>query len=166
MNINIKDRIKSFSLSKMIISLLILLIILAIFQAGFLVGYRKGVFADNWGKNYTSHGMNTNDPRSYFSPLFPDSDDVNPHGAIGQIVSMNLPTIMIKGPGRAEEVIVINKNTIIRNFKDIASTSDLTIGKPLIVIGQPQENGEISASLIRIMPEPPALNATSSTQPY
>jgi len=160
MNLNPKDFFQSNAISKIIGILAILLIILIIFQAGFIVGYHKGAFSSNWNRNYVMRGVNN--PESSFAQLFHDNDDVNPHGVIGQIVSMDLPVIMNKGPGRAEEVVIINKDTIIRNFKDMATTSDLEIGKALIVIGEPNDKGEITASLIRIMPSPPSIMSSST----
>jgi hypothetical protein len=159
---NPKPTFPSNSISKLVIALLIILIILVVFQAGFMVGYHKGVFSSNLDRNYM---RGPNDPRSFFEPFMHEGDDVNPHGAVGEIVSMNLPVIMIKGPRMAEEVILVNSNTTVRNFRQTASTSDLSIGKSVIVIGEPNERGEIEASLVRIIPAPPFSLATSTATP-
>lgn len=152
----------SNSISKLVVALLILLVILVIFQTGFMVGYHKGVFSSNLDRNYM---RGPSDPRSFFEPFMHDGDDVNPHGAVGEIISMNLPVIMIKGPRMAEETVLINTGTTIRNFRQMASTSDLTVGKSVIVIGAPNEKGEIEASLIRIIPAPPFSFATPTATP-
>ena len=125
---NLKSFFQSNPISKIVLILLVLLIILVVFQAGFIVGYHKGAFSSNLDRNYM---RGPDDPRSFFDPFMHDGDDVNPHGAIGEIVSMNLPVIMIKGPRMAEETIIVSANTTIRNFRQIASTSDLTVGGAL-----------------------------------
>jgi len=158
---NIKTFFQSNSISKIILILSVLLIILVVFQAGFLVGYNKGVFSNNWSKNYMMRGPD--DTRSFFAPFMHDDDDVNPHSAAGEIVSINLPTIVIKGPGRAEEIVIIGNDTTIRNFRQSASTSDLVVGKSVVVIGQPNDKGQINASLVRIIPIPKMASSSSST---
>lgn len=161
---NIKTFFTSNSSSRVVTVLIIILAVLMIFQGGFMVGYRKGVFTSNLDRRYMNGNMmrGPGDNRPFFAPFMHGDDDVNPHGAIGEIVSINYPSILIKGPGRAEEIIVISDKTTIRNFRQIASTSDLVVGKPVIVIGEPNKDGEIIASLIRIMPPPQDLMSTST----
>lgn len=150
---NIKDFFKTNLAPKIILILSILLVALLIFQAGVVVGYRKGVFSNNWNKNYTVRGID--DPHSFLAPFMQRGDGLNPHGAVGEIISINPPEIMIKGPGRAEEMVIVNQDTEIRNMRQIASTTDLGVGKFIVVIGSPNDKGEINASLIRIVPTPP-----------
>lgn len=151
---SIKTFFQTNSVSKIIGGLGILLVVLIIFQAGVFVGYHKGTFSSNWNNNYMMRGAN--DPRSFFAPFMHNGDNINPHGAVGEIVSTNFPLVMIKGPNRAEEVIIIGSNTTIRNFRQTASTSDLIVGKQVVVIGEPNDKGQIQAELVRIMPNPPS----------
>jgi hypothetical protein len=159
---NIKNFFQSNSVSKMILALSILLVVLVVFQAGFFVGYHKGVFTNDWGNNYMMRGPD-NSPRAFFAPFMNDGDDINPHGAVGEIISVNLPTIVIKGPGRAEEIAIVDSNTTIRNFQQLASTSDLIVGRSVVIIGEPNGKGQINASLIRIMPVPKMMSSSSTT---
>lgn len=145
--------------SKVVGALIIALIVLIIFQAGFYVGYHNNSFRDRWDNRY-SRGLQ--DPTSPFAPFMMRGDEIiNPHGALGTIISKNLPRLMVQGPNRAEEIVLIHDKTIIRKFKNLASTSDLVVGEEIIAIGDPNDNGEIKANLIRIMPH---INA-SSTRP-
>ncbi|MFA6554654.1 MAG: hypothetical protein WCS89_04090 [Candidatus Paceibacterota bacterium] len=151
---SIKTFFQTNSVSKIIGGLGILLIALVIFQAGAFVGYHKGAFSSNWNNNYMMR--DADDPRSFFAPFMHRGDDINPHGAVGEIVSMNLPLVMIKGPNRAEEVIIVGTSTTIRNFRQTVSASDLSIGSQVVVIGEPNDKGQIQAELVRIMPTPPS----------
>ena len=142
-------------LSKIILILSVVVVALAIFQSGMFIGYRQATFSNRWDSRY-ERGLN--DPKSPFAPFMMMEGGVNPHGAFGQIVSKNLPKLLVKGPRNAEEIVVLDNNTSIRKLRNIASTSDLTIGKEIIVIGEPNDEGEIRAKLIRIMPD----NSSSS----
>jgi hypothetical protein len=106
-----------------------------------------------------------NDPRSLLAPFMQRGDEINPHGAVGEIVSKNLPKIMVKGPNRAEEIVNINSDTSIRKFRNVASTNDLAIGEQVIVIGEPNSVGEIDAVMIRIMPLPPSTTTPRGMRP-
>ena len=150
-----KNYLQTNTVSKMILALAIILVILLIFQAGVAVGYRRGAFSSNWSSAY---GRGLDDPRSIFAPFVHDSDDINPHGAVGDIVSVRLPGMMIKGPNSAEQVVTISPTTTVRFIHSVASTSDLTPGSQVIVIGEPQGNGSIDATFIRIMPASPVNN--------
>ena len=145
---NIKKYFQKDPVSKIILILSIILVILVVFQAGFLVGHYKGTFVNNLNDRYY-RGMG--DPRSFLAPFMQRGDEINPHGAAGEIISKNLPKIIVKGQGRAEEIININSKTDIRKFRNIASTSDLTVGENIVAIGEPNDNGEIDAKIIRIM---------------
>ncbi len=143
--------------TKIIGALGIAVVVLIIFQAGFYVGYHNNSFRDRWDNRYSRE---LKDPRSPFAPfMMRGAEVINPHGAFGQIISKNLPRLMVQGPNRAEEVVLIHDKTIIRKFKNLGSTSDLVIGEEIIAIGEPNDNGEIEANLIRIMPR---MNASTT----
>lgn len=145
-----KKFFSSHAVPKAIAVLAIFLVILIIFQAGFIVGFHKATFSFNWDKNYLS---NLNDPRSVMASFMQDNDDVNPHGAVGEIISINMPSILVRRSGGAEEIINIGTTTVIRNLRQIASSSALTLHKQVIVIGEANTSGQIDATLIRILPE-------------
>jgi hypothetical protein len=149
----------SVAIPKIIIVLAVLLVFLLVFQAGFAVGFRKAAFSFNWDKNYMTGGFD--DPRSFMAPFMRDIDDVNPHGAVGEIISIRLPSILVKRSSGAEEVINIGPMTSIRNLRLVASTSDLALHKQVIVIGEANDSGQIDASLIRILP-PQSFSSTTS----
>ncbi|MBU6231160.1 MAG: hypothetical protein KGI45_02740 [Patescibacteria group bacterium] len=155
---------KMTATSKIILALAALLVILLSFQAGVTVGYRRGSFATNADTGMVREFQN---PRSFFASFFHDGDDSNPNGAVGRIISVSLPTFMLKGP-TSEQIVNISPTTTIRIFRDLASSSALQAGQEAIVIGNPGENGQINAVFVRIMPRPfqAAPPSGSSTASY
>lgn len=156
-----KEIIRSSLLTRIIIILGALLIVLIIFGAGMAVGYRKAQFTSDWGNHYTDMfgGM-----RSPFA-INPDADEISSaDGAAGKVVAVNLPTVAVKGPNEVEKVIVIGPATVIRQFRDPATTTDIHIGDTLIGIGEPDSQGRIVATFVRLIPPPPGLYASSSQQ--
>jgi hypothetical protein len=80
---------------------------------------------------------------------------MNPHGAVGEIISVRLPEIMVKGPSGNEAVVLISSTTSIREMRNEASTSVLSVGQQVVTIGTPDEQGVIHAAFIRVIPLPP-----------
>jgi len=134
----------------------VLIVILIIFWSGMVVGAHRGEYAGRWNMHYAENfsGMG--------SPFIPPAgggmkgrDDMrNSHGAFGEIVAIKLPNIVIKGPAEAEKTIIISNTTMIRNFHDVATSSDLKVGTTVVVIGNPDSSGDIQATLIRMVPPP------------
>lgn len=144
-----KNHLQNPKVQKVIAAIGAVIIVVIIFQAGVMFGFRKAGFAMNWNANY-SRGMH--DPRFMLSPFAGRDTDLRPNGIVGEIVSINLPSIMIKGKTTTEEVVLINPKTIIHKMRNTATTTDLKIGDSIVVIGQPNSDGQINASLIRIIP--------------
>ena len=122
---------------------------LIIFGAGIYVGHRATEFSYNWGNNYY---RDFGGPHSPFM-MTSDTDELSPmpHGAFGTIIGINLPSLAVKGPNEAEKMIMLGTTTLIKSVLGNASTSDLHLGSNVIIIGQPDGQGRISAALIRII---------------
>ena len=129
------------------------IIALVIFQAGVFVGYRKAAFAFKFGDNYYRTFGNQG-PRPFQVPVGEKFMDA--HGAAGKIIGVSFPTFVVEGPDSVEKVIRIGEDTEIRRFRDVATSSDLVAGDFVVILGKPNENAEVDAKLIRIMPPPPA----------
>ena len=135
-------------LRKTIYGLAILLAVLIIFQAGMSVGYRRATFLYHWDTSYSS-GLGN--PHSILAPFARDADDMNPNSVIGNLVSVHMPLIMVKGPSSAERVVLLSSSTIIRYSGQDVSISNLSNGNQVLVIGAPDDQGQIRASFIRIL---------------
>ena len=140
------------------------LIGLIIFIAGAYVGHRMTDFAYRWDANYSHEFAG---PGSPFGPGGDDRPSM-PHGTFGSVIGVNWPSFAIKGPREAERIVVIGTTTAIRYMHSYASTTDIHVGSMVVVLGEPDDEGKIVATLIRIMPPasstPTSMDATSSFQ--
>jgi hypothetical protein len=162
-----KDSLSNFVRSRLfagiIIGVGVIIVLLCIFEAGIAVGYHEAVFSSHWGANYE---RNFGDDSMMGSMGLPDGHDPDPHGAIGQILSMSSSTLVIENDQKQEQKILIDKDTTVRNLENTISASALTVGNFVVVVGDPNDQGTIDAKLIRIIPAPPSSSVpTASTTP-
>ena len=163
----IKEKIDRFGIIKFLI---ILIIIFAVFQAGIFVGYHKARFYGSIEGNYYN-SFNENRGRGEmmggqygFGNMMQDINLPSGHGAVGKIVSINLPNIVVASTDNVEKTINISNDTLIREFRNTLSTQDLKIGDYVIVLGEASstDNGVVNARLIRLIP-PPSISGTSTS---
>ncbi|MFA5095494.1 MAG: hypothetical protein WC447_02460 [Candidatus Paceibacterota bacterium] len=125
----------------------IIIIAMLVFSAGIFVGFRKASFGRAWGENYERNfGMRPN--RS----MFGEDNFPNAHGATGKIIKVELPAIIVQDKDNTEKVILIKDDTQIQKMKGEVATNDLKTDDFVVVIGNPNEQGQIEAKFIRIMP--------------
>ncbi len=151
---NIKNFIQSQSFRGILIGLAIAIVALIIFQTGVSVGYRKATFGHRLGDNFE---RNFKDPRgvNFGFPGGPNAMNMpSSYGAVGEIVSIALPLIVVAGPDNLEKTLIINEDTEIREFRDTITKDKLEVGNFVIVLGTPNDSGQIEAKLIRLAPAP------------
>ena len=149
----INKKLKKVFESKILVDVLytigIIIVVLLIFSAGISVGFYKANFGRAWGDNYEHNfGM-----RSAF-PLggnnFP-----NDHGAMGKVIKIELPTIIVQDQqDQTEKVILIKDDTKIQKARDSLISTDLELDDFIVVIGSPNNQGQIEAKFIRVIPSP------------
>jgi hypothetical protein len=160
---NIKTIAQSRTLRGIIIGIGLFVVVILIFQAGVFVGYRKADFSYRFGDNYSN---TFGSGRSGMMNGFPQDMFIGGHGAVGKIIRINLPTIVVADQGNVEKVINISDDTVVRRFRDTVKPADLKVDDFIVVLGQPDDKGQIDAKLIRIMPSPAIGSAApSSTNP-
>ncbi len=179
---NMREKVEKFGVIKL---LLILIAIIAIFQAGIFVGYHKAMFYKSAGYNYYKQGKfddkkmgdnmsNKNgermsnfnrpdeqNPKNQFGKFMMEMDVPGGHGAVGKIVSINLPNIIIASPDNIEKTVTVSNDTLIREFRETIKSEQLKIGDIVAVIGEisASDDGLIKAKLIRILPPIPEENS-------
>lgn len=123
--------------------------VLAIFQAGVFVGYHKASFSYGLGEGYyrTFEGRG---PGGMFG--LPPRNLPGGDSAVGTIVRVALPTVVIASPDAIEKSITITSDTRIRQFREEVASTSLSVGDEVLVLGSPTKEGTIDAQLIRIMP--------------
>jgi len=144
---------KKFKIAAGIVGALILALV--IFGAGVSVGIHKARFSYRFGENYERNFMGPRPigPMGRPMEIFRDMKGEgfrNSHGVIGEIVSISENNLVIKDPRGEENTVSIHDNTIIKNRRDDIKITDLKKGEKIAVLGKPDDNGIISADLIRV----------------
>ena len=86
-----------------------------------------------------------------------NKDFTNANGVFGQIIKIDPAAgiITVKRVDNVEKtVLVSSKTSIVLQRKNI-KISELDVDDNIVVIGNPNSNGQIEASLIRVMPPLP-----------
>ncbi|MDB5259500.1 MAG: hypothetical protein JWO73_708 [Candidatus Taylorbacteria bacterium] len=171
MNIDIHNLHKSKKFQGVIVGILLIIVLLVIFQAGVFVGYHKAAFSYRSGESYyRAFDREKKAPSrvsmgSMMNP-FDQNDFAGSHGAVGKVVRTASTTIIVADVKNIEKSVLIDNNTIIRKFHDTVAAGDIAVDDTVIVIGTPNEQGQVVAKLIRILPPPPEaagiMAATSS----
>jgi len=150
----IKNLAKTGIFHGILCGLVIAIIALFIFQAGVFVGFRKASFAYQYGDNYyqmfegrgpeNGHGPEVG---GMMKDNFPGG-----HGVVGKIIKVDLPTIIVLGSDNLEKVVLVDNDTVIKQFRNQATSTDLKVGDMVVVIGAPNNKGQVDARLVRLMP--------------
>ena len=145
------EHIKKFFESTVFLKILcgigIVVIAFIIFYAGVTVGFHKATFGRAWAENYERNfGFGPDHSLSAINN-FPNAD-----GAIGKIIKIELPTIIVQDKDNTEKVISTTTTTQIQEMKSNITTNDLKLGDFVVVIGTPNAQGQIEAKFIRVMP--------------
>ena len=148
---NIKEMIRSKTVRAVLIGAGGVAVILSIFQLGAAIGYRKAAFSYRMGDNY--HKIFDGRPGDR-NPGLPPQGLMPGHGAAGSIMKMDIPNIIIETPDNTEQSIVTDERTIVKRFRETIKPGDLMVGDTIVVIGSPNEDGQIEAKLIRTIPSP------------
>lgn len=123
-----------------------------IFHFGTELGYRRAQFYSGNGERYLPFDKAPKH-RGMMGALKDDTS--NSHGVRGRIITINPPKFTVEDDSNVEKIILTTDDTIVRKFRDEIHISDLEEGDFIITIGSPNENSEIQAKLIRVLPPPP-----------
>jgi hypothetical protein len=112
----------------------------------------KARFSYSWAESYHK---NFAGPREGFfgdwrnPPPLP-GDFIESHGTFGEIIKVNDSDFVIKGRDNIEKLIIIKEDTVIEKGKITIKKDELKVGNQVVIIGSPNEQGQIEAKLIRI----------------
>jgi hypothetical protein len=128
--------------------------IVLIFSAGMFVGGMKARFSYQWAESYHK---NFAGPRGGFFGdwrMLPSPGDfIESHGTFGEIINIYDSDFVIKGQSDVEKVILVTEGTIIQKGRDTIKKEELKVGDQIVIIGSPNEEGQIEAKLIRVFDE-------------
>lgn len=131
-------------------------LVLLIFQAGVMVGYRQASFSYRWGDNYGRMFFGGFHPMMGAPAGFGQEYPINGHGAVGRIIKISGSTMVVADRDNTEKVILLNNQTIVRSFRESIKSEQLKVDDSVMVIGTPNDQSQIVAKLIRLIPPLPA----------
>ena len=140
---------KSKNFTALLIAVGCAVMLLLVFKAGMYVGFRKANFSYRWGENYH---RNFGGPRGGFFHDFNGRDFIDAHGVAGQIIKIDGSMVVIKGRDNVEKIVSVGDSATIQRMRETIKISDLKIGDYVVVIGEPNNAGQIDAKFIRLMP--------------
>lgn len=148
----INEKLEKIFKSKILIGMIyafgILIIAGLIFSAGISVGFRKAQFNRAWGEHYKNNfGMTP-------PPMFRENAMPNAHGAVGKVIKIENSNIIVQDKDNIEKVVLVKEDTQIQRAKEQIKISDLKTDDFVVVIGSPNDQGQIEAKFIRLMPNP------------
>ena len=132
-----------------IIGLAGFVVLILVFGAGVKVGTLKALYSYRWAENYHK---NFAGPRGGFLgdwQRFPAGDFISGHGAFGEIIEMKDNGFVIKSRENVEKVIITAEDTTITKGQETIKDG-LKVGDRVVIIGSPDEQGQIEAKLIRL----------------
>jgi hypothetical protein len=137
------------------ISIVAIALLLGSFGLGVKVGYRKAHFSFKWAENYH---QNFGGPKHGWMREFDDREYMDASGVTGQVLKVEGNTITVKGRDNVEKIVVLDEKTSLQRGREKIKATDLKANDMIVVIGEPNEQGQLSAKFIRLMPQPPARN--------
>jgi len=135
-----------------IIGIGVTILVLCILFVGMNIGEHRARFAGQFGDNYERNFIGSRTGMmgiEYWGNMIPGG-----HGATGQILSISLPQVIITGSDNLEKTVLISTSTLIRQFQENIQDTNLKVGDFIVVIGNPNNIGQVEAKLIRVMPSP------------
>ena len=138
-------------LKTIVYGLICLVVAVLIFDAGVRVGGIKARYAYLWADNYhrnfagPSKGFMTGDWRNFIK-----GDFMQGHGIFGEIIEINDKDFVVRGSNDTENIILMTEKTVVKNGRETAETNALKAGDRVVIIGSPNEQGQIEAKFIRI----------------
>ncbi|MBI3335020.1 MAG: hypothetical protein HY001_00785 [Candidatus Portnoybacteria bacterium] len=128
-----------------------LIVLLFVFKVGVFVGYKKAGYSYRWGENYHK---NFAGPRGgFFGDFergFGDKDFINAYGIFGSVIKIDGDTIIMKSRDGVEEIVLVSDGTVIRRGRETLKISDLKADDLIVVLGSPNDQGQIEAKFIRL----------------
>jgi hypothetical protein len=149
-----------------------LVIVTGVFSVGVKVGLHRAGFSRGFGENYYRNftgsgrgvGMMGGNFNRGLGNMMGERGIGGAYGLAGDIISINGGQIIVIDRDGIEKPIVIQDKTIIKRFSETIALSDLKIGDSIVVIGEPNQQGQVQAKLIRTMPASGSGNLEPSKQ--
>ena len=142
-----------------VLVLVILIVLVLVFSLGVSVGAKKADFSFKWAQEYHN---NFGGPKGGVFGNMPGGEFTESNGVFGKILKIDGQTLTINGRDNIEKTVIVDDKTIITYQKKNIILSDVTVDSDVVVIGIPNDKGQIEAKLIRVLPEIKNIQPSSS----
>lgn len=142
-------RSKKFKIISLIAGGIILLAI--VFGLGVFAGLEKADFSYRFSDNYFRTFGGPPGPGSGHFFVYMDRGFKDAHGTDGQILKISGDTVTIKARNGVETNILVKTDTSIKSGGSNIQLSDLKVNDNIVVIGSPDDQGQVQAKLIRVL---------------
>jgi 5S rRNA maturation endonuclease (ribonuclease M5) len=137
------------------------IVLFFVFNLGVFVGTQKASFSFRWAEQYHN---NFAGPANGFFQQFAGKDFIDSNGVFGKIIKVADQSIIVKGKDDVEKIVSITDKTTIKYQNKDIKISDLKIDDEVVIIGEPNDAGQIEAKLIRVMPPLPTAQTQNNQQ--
>lgn len=139
----------------------VLILLLVVFRLGMYVGERRESLDTQWGENY---GRLFGEPKPGFFPgRSANPVDMNAFGNGGIVLTVDGDSLTIKGNDGNEKSILTDNSTVIREMKQDITLKDIKSGDMVVILGEPNNSGQILAKFIRVFTPPFSAQPNSSS---
>lgn len=129
-----------------------IVILLGSFTLGIHVGERKARHMAGWYAHYEQEFNRSSPMMNRRQPSIPNLQPGLPggHGVFGKIISISGSTLLVQGKDGLEQSVVVTSSTSIRMGRAAGSLQNIQANMPVAVFGDPDDQGQIEARLIRL----------------
>ena len=175
------DITKSKYFKTTLIALAGVILLLGAFSCGIFVGIRKANFSYKWGENYQRNfggprqmmfgrgergsrdARNPDDQGGNGFPGMMGPNFINAHGTSGVVLKIDGATLVIKGNDNIEKTVLTTDQTTIRSQRGDIGVSDIKADDNVMVIGNPNDAGQIEAKFVRVFESAAPAAAVTAT---
>ncbi len=138
-------------------------VVFVVFALGVYVGYRKAIFASGRSDNYYRDFLGGTPPAGVMG--FTSGMPGDTHGVIGTVIDIGSSSVVVEDANSDEESVVISSGTVIRMQNETIGIDGFTTGEGIVVIGEPNDSGQIEAHFVRVFPATSSFPASPPVTP-
>lgn len=146
-------------MTRIMLTIAIIAGIIIVFYIGVQFGYKKAEFIEHMSDGYyRAFGPNNPHEGGAFGYFF--DDQTSTHGVAGKIITTSNNKIIIEDNDGTEKTVLVSTSTLIKEGRKTITTDDIKVDDFAISIGDPNDQGQIVAKIIRLVPPPPEATST------
>lgn len=150
------NNIKAKIFGAVILGLAGIMILILVFSLGVFIGEKKAKFSYNWAESYA---RNFGGPPGGVFGIMRGDEFINTSGVFGRIIKIEDNKLTVMGRDNVEKIVIVATDTSLICQKNDLQLPDLKVGDEIVVIGEPNSDGQIIAKFIRVLPVLPPISS-------